>query len=76
VPLSSWIFSRFSLEDALAKPVFPALFALNMLLGAQQGQAYSERQVRDMPQRAGVGDIRRIVIDSPNDSGIIAGSVD
>ena len=66
----------FILEDTLDTPLFPALFALNMLLGTERGQAYCERQIRDMLQGAGVRNIRRIAIESPNDSGIIAGRVD
>jgi hypothetical protein len=56
-------------------PLFPALFSLNMLLGTESGQSYSEEQIIDMLAVAGAGDIRRIAIQSPNDSGIIIGTV-
>jgi hypothetical protein len=56
-------------------PLFPALFSLNMLLGTQTGQSYSEKQIRGMLSDAGVSEIRRIFFESPNDSGIITGIV-
>jgi hypothetical protein len=56
-------------------PLFPALFSLNMLLGTDSGQSYSENQIIEMLTEAGVKDIRRIPMHSPNDSGIIAGKV-
>jgi hypothetical protein len=46
-----------------------------MLVGTPSGQAYSERQILDMLAGAGVRNIHRIPISSPNDSGIIAGNV-
>ena len=56
-------------------PLFPALFSLNMLLGTSGGQSYSEKQLTAMLADAGVGDIQRIYVDSPNDSGILTGIV-
>jgi hypothetical protein len=56
-------------------PEFPALFSLNMLLGTESGRAYSELELRDMLTTAGVQGIRRIPIQTPNDSGILAGTV-
>lgn len=63
----------FILNDAMDGPLFPALFSLNMLVGTPSGQAYSESQVRDMLGAAGVRDIRRIAVETPNDSGVITG---
>jgi predicted O-methyltransferase YrrM len=65
----------FILDDTMDRPLFPALFSLNMLLGTPTGQAYSESQVRKMLGSAGVREIRRIAIRTPNDSGVIAGVV-
>jgi predicted O-methyltransferase YrrM len=65
----------FILNEAMDGPLFPALFALNMLLGTPNGQSYSDRQISDMLTTAGVKDIQRISFDSPNDSGIIKGRV-
>lgn len=66
---------EFILNNSMDGPLFPALFSLNMLLGTESGQAYSERQIADMLTAAGVSDIKRIPIKSPNDSGILVGYV-
>lgn len=66
---------EFILNNEMCGPLFPALFSLNMLLGTPSGQAYSERQLSDMLAEAGIRNIHRIAIESPNDSGIIAGIV-
>ncbi|OQY05448.1 MAG: SAM-dependent methyltransferase [Desulfobacteraceae bacterium 4572_123] len=63
----------FILNDTMDGPLFPALFALNMLLGTQSGQAYSEHQIKEMLNQAGVKKIRRLPVNTPNDSGIIMG---
>jgi len=63
----------FILNDTMDGPLFPALFSLNMLLGTNGGQAYSEQQIKDMLAEAGVKKSKRIIIESPNDSGIISG---
>lgn len=64
---------EFILDDSMDGPVFPALFSLNMLLGTPSGQAYSEKQLRRMLEEAGVGEIERIPLDTPNDSAILTG---
>jgi len=66
---------EFILDNEMNGPLFPALFSLNMLLGTDLGQSYSERQISDMLAGAGVRDIHRIAIDTPNNSGILAGTV-
>jgi len=66
---------EFILDNTMDGPLFPALFALNMLLGTPAGQSYSEKQLKHMLSEAGVGELKRITFESPNDSGIIAGSV-
>jgi predicted O-methyltransferase YrrM len=66
---------EFILNDTMDGPLFPALFSLNMLLGTSAGQSYSEKQIRDMLSEAGAADLRRILFESPNDSGIITGIV-
>ena len=63
----------FILDNSMDGPLFPALFSLNMLLGTDSGQSYSENQIIEMLKEAGVKDIRRIAVQSPNDSGIISG---
>jgi SAM-dependent methyltransferase len=63
----------FFLNDTMDGPLFPALFALNMLLGTGAGQAYSRQQVKTMLADAGFEAIRELPLESPNDSGIIQG---
>jgi predicted O-methyltransferase YrrM len=69
------IIHDFILNNRMDGPLFPALFSLNMLLGTESGQSYSEDQIIDMLADAGVKDTRRISVQSPNDSGIIVGKV-
>ncbi|MGD9055733.1 MAG: methyltransferase [Desulfobacterales bacterium] len=65
------IIHEFILNNTMDGPLFPALFSLNMLLGTDAGQAYSEQQLRDMLAAAGAKEIQRIPVQTPNDSGII-----
>jgi SAM-dependent methyltransferase len=69
------IIHDFILNNSMDGPLFPALFSLNMLLGTESGQSYSEEQIMDMLTAAGARDVRRVAIDTPNDSGIIVGYV-
>lgn len=66
---------EFILNDGSDGPLFPALFSLNMLVGTSSGQAYSEKEIRDMLASAGVREIRRLPFKGPNDSGLITGVV-
>jgi hypothetical protein len=66
---------EFLLNDTHDGPLFPALFALNMLVNTEEGRAYSEGEVKDMMMKAGLHDIRRLPFRSPNDSGILSGTV-
>lgn len=66
---------EFILDDTMDSPLHPALFALNMLLGTPAGRSYSEAQIMDMLAEAPVKDIRRIPVETPNDSGLIIGFV-
>ncbi len=68
------IIHEFILNNSMDGPLFPALFSLNMLLGTESGQSYSEQQLTDMLTDAGVKNIRRIPIESPNDSGLLVGN--
>lgn len=65
----------FILDDTMNGPLFPAIFSLNMLLGTENGQSYSEKQIKNMLADAGVKDMQRIPIQVPNDSGIIIGII-
>ncbi len=64
---------EFILEDTLDRPLFPALFSLNMLLGTESGQAYSESHLTEMLSSAGVVDIHRLPFRGPTDSSILMG---
>ena len=67
------IIHEFILNNSLDGPLFPALFSLNMLLGTDSGQSYSEQQLSDMLTAAGIINIRRIPVETPNDSGLLIG---
>jgi len=72
-PQGTIIIHEFILNNRMDGPLFPALFSLNMLLGTDAGQSYSEQQLSDMLLAAGVNNIRRIPFKSPNDSGLLVG---
>ena len=65
----------FILDDTMDSPLFPALFALNMLVNTPSGQSYSETQIANMLKTAGVSNIIRLPFKGPNDSGIMKGVV-
>lgn len=69
------LIQEFVLDDAKDGPLFPALFSLNMLLGTSGGQAYSEREIREMLSAAGVRDLHRVPLANPRGVGIIGGIV-
>ncbi len=64
---------EFILEDSRDRPLQPALFSLNMLLGTSGGQSYSESQLREMMRQAGIGRIVRENYTGPMQSGILRG---
>lgn len=65
----------FILDNTMDSPLFAALFSLNMLLGTDSGQAYSQKQITDMLASTGVREIKRGHYSSLVDSGIISGIV-
>ncbi len=69
------IVHEFVLNNSMDGPLFPALFSLNMLLVTDDGRSYSESQIGEMLSEARVKNIRRIPVNTPNDSGIITGVV-
>ncbi len=70
------IVQEFILDDNHAAPPFPALFSLNMLLGTQKGQSYSQAELSAIMARAGVRNISRHPLELPNGAGIMIGSAD
>lgn len=67
------IVHEFILADTRDRPLFPALFSLNMLLGTHGGRAYSQGQLFDMLASAGLVDLQRLDFTGPNDSGLVRG---
>ena len=70
------IVHEFILNDSMDGPLFPALFSLNMLINTEGGRSYSEFQIHEMLSKAGVKQIERILVKTPNDSGIMIGHID
>lgn len=64
---------EFILSDAKDGPMFPALFSLNMLLGTDGGQSYSQSELTAMMTEAGLSEVSRIEMDLPNGAGIMIG---
>ncbi|MBE0501850.1 MAG: methyltransferase domain-containing protein [Desulfuromonadales bacterium] len=62
---------EFILTDDRTGPVFPALFSLNMLLGTPSGKAYSEFEIVQLLQNAGLKRVWRLPLDLPNGAGVI-----
>ena len=65
---------EFILEDNMDGPLFPALFSINMLLGTESGQSYSQAQLTAMLEEAGVKDIKRLPYVGPTESGVLIGT--
>jgi len=66
---------EFILNSTADGPLFPALFSLNMLLGTEHGQAYTEKQLTDMLQDAGIKQIERLPYQGPNDAAVMIGTI-
>jgi len=64
---------EFILDNTMDGPLFPALFNLNMLIGTDNGRAYSEAQLRKMLKNCGITNTQRLEVDSPNGAGILVG---
>ena len=64
---------EFILDNAKDGPQFPALFSLNMLLGTEAGQSYSESELAVMMTEAGLSDVHRLALDLPNGAGVMSG---
>lgn len=65
----------FILDNDKSGPEFPALFSLNMLINNPAGRSYSEDEIDGMLKQAGVGDIKRLPWQGPNNSAIMCGTV-
>lgn len=65
---------EFVLDNTKDSPLFPALFSLNMLAVTESGRAYSNAELRDMMEGAGLTAIRTIDYGSPNGASILEGT--
>ncbi|EMS78968.1 methyltransferase [Desulfotignum phosphitoxidans] len=63
----------FILTDTRDRPEFAALFSLNMLLGTESGQSYSESEIREMMTAAGLTNITLLDFTGPTQSRILKG---
>ncbi len=72
-PSGEIIIHDFILEDQKDRPLFPALFSLNMLLGTDQGRAYSQSEIIGMLNSVGIAEVRRTDFSGPTESGILIG---
>lgn len=64
---------EFILADSRDRPLFPALFSLNMLIGTPQGKAYSEGELTSLLEAAGLVQVARLPIALPNGAGVLCG---
>lgn len=63
----------FILNDTSDGPLFPAIFSLNMLINTDKGRSYTEEQIKEMMIEGGLGNIKRLAFEGPNESGIMSG---
>lgn len=64
---------EFVLGDDESSPVFPVLFSLNMLIGTEQGQSYTQSELTEMMTKAGINHITRHPLVLPNGAAILCG---
>ncbi|MCP4670572.1 MAG: methyltransferase domain-containing protein [Desulfobacula sp.] len=64
---------EFIMNNNMDGPLFPALFSINMFLGTDKGQSYSEAQIFGMLKNQGIKDMHRLDFIGPTESGIICG---
>ncbi|MFA7061770.1 MAG: methyltransferase [Pedobacter sp.] len=64
---------EFILDDTKDGPPFPALFSLNMLLGTEDGQSYSQLELTSMMTEAGLSEVTRLALELPNGAGVMTG---
>jgi len=65
----------FFLDDSKTKPLFPALFSLNMLINNDQGRSYSGKEISRMLEKTGASNIVRLPFQGPNDSYVLCATV-
>ncbi len=73
-PNGKILIHEFILDNTMDGPLFPALFALNMLIATDEGQAYSEAQLEAMLEKCEIINIKRLDVKSPNNADIMVGT--
>lgn len=58
-PGGQLVIQDFIMDEDRTSPTFGALFSLNMLVGTEAGDTYTESEVRTWMERAGLSEIRR-----------------
>ena len=64
---------EFVIHDDFRDSVFPALFGVNMLVNTVDGQSYTENELMDMLNNAGLTEIRRLDLNLPKGRAVLAG---
>lgn len=65
------IIQDFILSPDRTRPVFPAVFALNMLIHTPGGRSYASEEITDWLRTVGFKYIRYLSLPLPNDAGLI-----
>ena len=65
------VVQEFVVDESRTAPAFAVYFALNMLVGTQAGDAYTESEISSWMRQAGFGGIRRQ--DTPFETALITG---
>jgi hypothetical protein len=73
VPGGLMLIHDFILNDDKDGPEFPALFSLNMLVGTENGRAYSELEITSLMDSCGLVKLTRHNLQLSNESSILSG---
>ena len=66
---------EFILDEDRARPTFPALFSLNMLVGTPNGRSYTQQELEEMLSNAGAKDTKLLDFYGPAESRILVAVV-
>ena len=66
---------EFVLDNDRTGPAHSALFSLNMLVGTNGGQAYTQDEIRAMLESAGASDVRPLSLSLPQGCQVLIGTV-
>ncbi len=66
---------EFVLHDDRTGPAFPSLFALNMLVQTEGGQAYTHGEITEMLHAAGARRVSALNLDLPNGCRVLVGEM-